>query len=233
MDVPGQAGIVLARFFYNGVKSLFMKRIFLVAGISLLGLVVNAQNLSLGPTAGFGHGWLGGEDVGGKAAFHPTYSLGGKLVYSFVSHWGISADLKFSSEGGTRTIEDNDYVQRLNFIRIPVQGIYFFGEYGDAIRPKISAGPSLGFLVGGKGKIKSDGEVVSEMDSKDAFKSIDFGLQAAAGANFRVARNTWLNTDITYYHGLINIHEVSDKVFNRGLGLNVGLTFGIGTVKPK
>lgn len=210
-----------------------MKRILVSGAIAFAALQVSAQNLSFGPTAGFGHGWMGGEDVSGKGKFHATYNIGGKLVYSFISHWGISADVKFSGEGGARTIEDADYIQRLNYIRIPLQGIYFFGEYGDAVRPKVSAGPSFGFLVGGKAKTKEDGEVIAEIDSKDAFKGFDLGVQAAAGANFRIARNTWLNTDITYYHGLTNIHEMADKVFNRGLGLNVGVTFGIGTVKPR
>ncbi|MEI9810142.1 MAG: porin family protein [Bacteroidota bacterium] len=153
---------------------------------------------------------------------------------------GISADLKFSSEGGTlQSDEGGDeykYTYRGNYIRLPLQGIYFFGELGDKVRPKVSLGPSFGFLVGGKSKLEVNGTKTDEADSKDAFTRFDIGLNAAAGANFRIGTNKWLNTDITYYHGFSNVFEdageKNKKVRNRGLGINIGITFPLGTVKP-
>src|SRR5688572_4427681 len=73
-------------------------------------------------------------------------NAGAKLVHSFVSHWGVSADIKFSGEGGKTAGRDalnnqHQYQYRVNYIRIPLQGIYFFGKSGDVIRPKISFGP--------------------------------------------------------------------------------------------
>lgn len=214
-----------------------MKRIILVLAIVSSVVIVNAQNLSFGPTVGFGHSWTNSDKGSLDRMFHPSYNVGGKLVYSFVPHWGVSGDVKFSSEGQTIGNDgENKIVGRANYIRIPLQGIYFFGNYGDAVRPKISVGPSFGFLVGGETKVRVNDEVTSTVKSKDYAEGFDFGVTGAIGANFRVAPNTWLNTDIAYYHGITDVlkNEVNGKnAKNRNLGLNIGLTFGIGTVRPK
>ena len=195
------------------------------------------QRFSIGPTAGFGHSWLSMDEqpAGYENKFHSAYNVGVKLVYSIENHWGLSADLKYSSEGGQmkhENDEDNHIVSRANYIRLPLQGIYFFNDYGDKIRPKISFGPSFGFLVGGESKTEDNDEITGEGDTKDIFKGFDFGLNGAVGTNVRLSPATWLNADITYYHGLSNINEAEgNKVKNRGLGLNVGVLFGIGDGK--
>jgi hypothetical protein len=45
-----------------------------------------------------------------------------------------------------------------------------------------------------------------------------------------VAKATWLNADIGYYHGLTDMSTGGDAK-NRNLGLNVGVLFPLGTVK--
>lgn len=211
-----------------------MKRI-LVAGAALLAVVSgNAQNLSFGPTVGFGHGMLSDENFpGADREFHATYNAGVKLVYSFVSHWGVSADVRYASEGGTFQQGSNNSSEssfRFNYVRVPLQGIYFFEQLGDGVRPKVSLGPSVGFLVGGESKLREDGEVVQRADSKDLVDGFDFGLTGAVGVNFHLKGDKWINTDLSYYHGLTNIAETG-TLRNRGIGVNVGLLFPIGTVK--
>jgi hypothetical protein len=207
---------------------------------ALTALSVNAQikqRFSIGPTAGFGHSWLSmDEKLGGyDSKFHSSYNIGAKIVYSIQNHWGLSADLKYSSEGGSfkeDNNEDNKVIYRASYIRVPIQGVYFFNDYGDKCRPKISLGPSFGFFVGGDSKTEVGGETAAEVDSKDLFKGFDFGLNAAVGTNVRLSPATWLNADVNYYHGLTNVHEAGNNDWkNRGLGLNVGVLFGIGDGK--
>lgn len=202
--------------------------IFLIVCLSTTYL--KAQHISIGPTAGIGHSWLNSNvTAAGKNLFLPTYSAGVKLVYSIESNWGVSADVKFLSEGGSRGIDNsNKTVERLNFLRIPVQGIYFFGEYGDRVRPKISIGPSIGFLVGGKLKTYSNGKMVQEYPNKNNFNKVDIGVNAAVGANIRICKSTWLNTDLTYYHGLTNISKGANNLKLNGLGINLGILFPFG-----
>jgi hypothetical protein len=192
------------------------------------------QRFSLGPTAGFGHGRLRMDPgvSGYDNKFHSSYNVGAKLVYSIQNHWGMSADLKFSSEGGNLEGAGNnndEITYRANYIRIPLQGIYFFNDYGQKVRPKISFGPSFGFFVGGDSKSEISGETTGKIDSKDLFNGFDFGLNGAVGMNIRLSPATWLNTDITYYHGLTNVSEATNFDWkNRGIGLNVGVLWGIG-----
>jgi len=211
-----------------------MKKCFvLLVGVGVAFYANAQQHISFGPTVGFGHSWISTENAvspGYDSKFHSTYNVGVKMVYSLQTHWGVSADLKYSSEGGSFKNGNNELVYRANYIRLPLQAVYFFGEYGDRVRPKISLGPSFGFLVGGDTKYESNDNKISEGHSKDMFKTFDAGLTGAVGANIRVARNTWLNTDIGYYHGLTNMNDVSsNNMKNRSLGLNVGLAFGVGT----
>lgn len=210
-----------------------MNKLMLAAALLFITTFSFAQNLSIGPTAGFGHSWTDVETGPADKRFHPSYNIGGKIVYSFDSRWGVSADVKFSGEGTTiGTDGDNKIVARANYLRIPLQGIYFFGKYGDRIRPKISLGPSFGFMLGGKTKVFQDGEKVNEVKTKDALKAFDLGATVAGGLNIRIAPATWLNADLSYYLGLVNVAEEGD-VKNRNLGINIGVTFPLATLRPE
>ena len=206
-----------------------MKKLIIVIAITLVAFNMEAQNLSFGPTAGFGHSWNNADIGTADKSFHAYYNIGGRLVYSFVTRWGISGDLKFSSEGQTIKSEGSKIVARANYIRVPLQGIYFFGKFGDRVRPKISIGPSFGFLVGGK---STNGINNTETKTKDYWNNFDFGFTGAVGGNVRIADATWLNLDVAYYHGFTDAAKFSGDAKNRNIGINVGVTFPLATVMP-
>lgn len=210
-----------------------MKKILIAASVFFLTTQAKAQNLSFGLTGGLGHSWTNAETGTADKRFHTAYNLGGKMVYSFVTNWGISGDLKFSSEGQTvGNNADNKSVVRANYLRIPIQGIYFFGKFGDRVRPKISIGPSFGILVGGKSRLITNGDEVFQKKTSDDIKSFDFGFTVAGGGNVRIAPATWLNLDLSYYHGLADIAKSTANVKNRNLGINIGVTFPLATLDP-
>src|SRR5215204_1317779 len=125
-----------------------MKQLILtVAGVIFMACGYSQMNISVGPNAGFGHTWTSGA---GDNRYQPAGNFGVALVYSHNNHVGLGVDLKYSIEGGKKEFANVDVTSRLNYIRIPVKGIYFFRDYGASFRPKISLGPSFGFLVGGK-----------------------------------------------------------------------------------
>ena len=211
-----------------------MKKILIILTLSVTVINVQAQNLSFGLTGGIGHSWTSLEKGTADRLLHPSYNIGGRMVYSFVTSWGISADLKFSSEGqSVGTDADNRVAYRANYLRIPLQGIYFFGNYGDRVRPKISLGPSFGILLGGKVRGIDEGEEVSEAKAKTYIKGGDFGFTIAGGGNVRIATATWLNLDLSYYHGLTDIAKSGENGKNRNLGINVGVTFPLATLRPE
>lgn len=197
-----------------------MKKVFIL-GLVVISLAAKAQlNVSLGPTAGFGHAWMSGD---GNNKYKPSGNFGLQLIYSANEHLGAGMDLKYSIEGGKKEFNGGTYEARLNYLRIPLKGFYFFNDYGDRIRPKVSLGPSFGFLLGGKQTLGS-----TENEVKDDFKNFDIGIEATAGVHWRLVTNTWLTLDLNYYHGLADISESeASKNKNRNLGVNVGLVFGI------
>lgn len=209
-----------------------MKKIlFITLSVFTLNFAMAQMNLAIGPRAGFGHSWFSNTPGGVKNLYHPAGNFGASIVYSSQSNFGISADILYSIEGNK--FEGNGigggiakYENRLGYLRIPVQGIYFFGQYGDKMRPKISAGPSFGFLMSGKSY--TDGKETG--DIKDNFKGFDIGLHLSPGVHVNLVENTWLVADVGYYHGFSDITELpsAPDSKNRNIQVNLGVIFGIG-----
>ncbi len=197
-----------------------------------LGTTVKAQdNVSLGPTAGFGHTWLSNSP---NSKYQPAGNVGLALVVSTETRFGFGADVKWSIEGGKSSTDNSTTTTRLDYIRVPIKAMYFFGELGNRVRPKVTLGPSLGFLVGGKQKYEISDAIQTEVDSKDIANSFDIGLNGSVGLNYRLINKTWLNLDLNYYHGFSDVMKADNlDMKNRNLGLNVGVTFGIGKVRPE
>ncbi|HEY0679949.1 MAG TPA: porin family protein [Chitinophagaceae bacterium] len=190
------------------------------------------QNVSFGPIVGLGHAWMTGFD--GNKEFKLAPSAGVTMVYSAGAHWGFGFDAKFSREGVKleEPLPGTESVLHANYIRMPFKALYFFGELGDKARPKIFAGPTLGYLIGGKQKLKTTGgETLAATKTKEVLDRFDLGIQGGLGLNVRLTRNTWLNTDVSYYSGLRNVSkDNSYKWKNRHIAATVGVAFGIGTI---
>jgi len=219
----------------------FMKKIiFSIAGLIVLSLTtvsVRAQYVSIGPSAGVGLSWISLDESGFDQQSHVLWNAGATFVYSTESHFGFGADLKFSQEGYKISYQVSEVTYEsnvnMNYLRLPLRFIYFFGDYGNAIRPKIFIGPTPGILL----SAKSNTDPGASVDAKNTFNSFDLGIHAGAGINFRLAERVWLNTDVTYYHGLLDATDDDvngdENNFNRNLGLNVGLAFGFGPSHQK
>jgi opacity protein-like surface antigen len=192
----------------------------------------NAQKtVTFGHTASIGNSWLSnGENFApgyDDKEMHVSYGFGMRMVASVHPNWGISSDLKFSSEGGTFGKDGSDArrVFRANYLRHALQGVYFFGDRGNRVRPKISVGPSVGIYAGGKSRLKDGGsESMPDIKSKNIFKTWDFGLTGAAGVNVRLKETVWLSAEGAYYHGLTDVNDLtSQTMHHRGLAFNIGL----------
>ncbi|ULQ52666.1 porin family protein [Flavihumibacter fluvii] len=209
-----------------------MKQFIVSAGLLVTILICSIQlkaqdNMSLGPIAGFGHSWISGGDN----KYQPSGNVGLTFTYSPIAHLGLGADLLYSIEGGKRQSGANNIITRADYIRVPLKVKYFFGQYGDRLRPKIEIGPSFGFLVGGHQVVETvdKGEQLSRSNTKDIANGFDVGITAGAGLNYRLMQGTWLLADISYYHGLTNIYQNSAlDGRNRNIGFNLGVAFGIG-----
>ncbi len=201
-----------------------MKKHFLVIILLTGCLAATAQSkFSIGPNAGVGSSWITNSTAYANSKL--SGDAGISMVYSAAEHFGIGADVKYAFEGA-KTDATDPVSLNLNYIRVPLKAIYFFNKYGDRLRPKVSIGPSFGFL----GTAKTETDNGTKTDVKSNFNSFDFGVAAAAGVNYKLVSSTWLHIDLNYLHGISDIRKndnVGDGVHNRNVRLNVGVNFGI------
>lgn len=201
-------------------KNIMFKKISVLAVVLFTNYVSSAQSrFSLGPQAGFGISTVSNIN---NSSFKPAGNVGLSLVYSVVEHFGLGADLKYSFEGGKAENNTMEATYNLDYVRIPLKAIFFFNDFGDRLRPKIAVGPSIGFLTRGQRSFNNSNPV----DIKSSLNTTDFGLHAGAGLHYRLVKNTWFNTDLTYQHGLNDVNK-SINWKNRNVQLNVGVNFGL------
>src|SRR5687768_1068318 len=100
----------------------------------------NNKTFSIGPAIGFGH--TGIRKTSGKDVFKPSWNAGIILNYSTSEHVGFAADVLWSVEGARVQNGDNEDDLTLQYIRVPLKFVYFFGDFADDFRPKITVGPS-------------------------------------------------------------------------------------------
>jgi hypothetical protein len=202
---------------------MFMKKFTLLATLLICGLTNLAQNnaiipvepieqskFSIGIKGAFGHSFIiPYKDF----TFNPSWDAGLSAVFSPWAHWGIGLDATYSAEGSSVTQSDVTNTTEYDYIRVPIKAIYFFNTYEKDLRPKITLGPCLGFLV-------------NERNSLDA-SSFDLGANISAGVNYRLMRAVWLSADVNYYQGFLDVNTLnSQNEFNGNVRINLGLSFG-------
>jgi hypothetical protein len=138
--------------------ALFMTGLFAVATVANAQTMVmqtqkakktpSASYWSMGPTAGFGHSWLSNVE---NQNFKPAFSLGLGFVNSRNNHWAWGADIIASAEGYDMEYNLNGTMYDVEvtpiYLRLNPKVYYFFGDYGDAFRPKLYLGPSVAYKM--------------------------------------------------------------------------------------
>lgn len=176
------------------------------------------KTFSLGPAIGFGH--TGIRNTVGTDIFKPNWSAGVILNYSSRKHWGFAADVLWSMEGARVESSGIEADLTLQYIRVPLKLAYYFADFENDFRPKITLGPSLGFLI----DADSDPSTTGSTDVTSFYNKFDIGLNASLGFNWKLATNMWLNTDFNYYTGFTTIRS---NQYNSHFGVQLGLAFGL------
>ena len=188
--------------------------------ISLIAYIPNSigQKLSIGPMAGVNISSI--SDVDNSKSL-TGLNAGLFLNYSVNENLGFGLKGLFSQLG--TGVENTDNHTRLNYIQLPLSVVYFFGERGNTIRPKVFIGPYLGFLMSAQ-----------DQDGKDLpdnlFNSTDLGGQIGAGFNYSFKNRSWLNFDLGYSTSLVNItNHASFDYRNRSFFVSLGYSFPLST----
>lgn len=205
--------------------------------ISAIGFAQNADDkkivekkgtsyISLGPIGGFGHSWTSNMNN----RFKPSAHLGIAMIYSRFEHWGWGTELTASHEGYSTAIGNQTFTYDPTYLRMTPKAYYFFGNYGDNIRPKIYLGPSVAYKVAEDRYVGGPNNSDIRYTDRGSYmiNDWDLGVDVGAGVNIKVAPYTWLNLDADYYHGLLDVTRMNGmNNMNRSLRANVGVMMGI------
>jgi hypothetical protein len=203
----------------NNMKTL-NKIAIAVALLTLSTKIATAQTLSVGPMVGVN---LSTITAAPNTQYLAGVSLGGFGNYSINSHFGINAKLLYNQFGSAYTY--NGDINRLHYIQLPVTGVYFFGEEGQKLRPKVYAGLYVASLL--KATHKSGDEVLAT-DGTPMYNKLDVGGVLGLGFNYRLKSRTWLNVDAGYNAGFSDLTKIAiDKYHNKAFSLNVGVSFPV------
>lgn len=191
--------------------------------ISLGTFHVSAQYVTFGRAFSVGHAFITDKDVSHPFLFSVTGGL--SITYADNEDYGFAADAVISTEGGRfkSSVGGAEIIDKtkLTYVRIPLKYIRFLGEYGDPIRPKIIFGPSVGYLVIAE---------TNREKSIDDYNLFDVGVHVGIGANKIICDRIWLNTDITYTQGLLDVTKNTalnnETNLNGNIRLNISLLLG-------
>jgi hypothetical protein len=215
-----------------------MKKILLSAiTVIAFGTVAQAQEISLGAKAGVNFSNYGGDEVGDSSArtgFHiglvsefkltETFAIAPELLFS---QQGSQTETKFDVGGSEFVREDK---QTLNYINIPIAAKYYITE-----GLSIHAGPQIGFLVSANSKYDEKTtiggvttEESAEVDNKDGFESVDFGV--FGGLGYELPMGVFFQA--RYTAGLSSVFKNSEELdsadiqtTNNVFSLSVGYKF--------
>jgi hypothetical protein len=176
---------------------------------------VNAQdNFSFGPRVGLNFSNVSNVD--------DSKSLTGLVIgltttYSISEATGLTVDILGSHEGFELDGNEN----RLTYLQIPILFDVFFGDLGEAFRPKVYAGVVPGFLLGAKFN--------DEKIDKDPFNSFNLAVGGGLGFNARIASRIWLNADLRAHLGLSDIADSNDdeKIALSNVQPSIGIAYGL------
>jgi hypothetical protein len=206
----------------------------------------HAQNtyesrFSMGPAFGTGHTWIRNRTwfpltdknlTNVETAYKPSWSAGVSTIFRATQHFGIGMDLLYTIEGRRAIAGPITFQLDLQYFRVPLRFMYFFGNSSNSFRPQVSLGATAGWKTAARGSAQI-GNREFEIDATNVHKSYDYGINASVGFNQKISGRISVNADIVYYQGLCNIEQENYNVFsqtstlNANIGLQIGVLFGL------
>lgn len=210
-----------------------MKESIVISCLAILTICssLHAQDIKFGITAGPVLSDLRSKVDGEKEKLDPKigFAAGLLLNMAITDNISIQPRLNFVQKGGKEKEEEETLILSLNYIEVPVNFIYHFGETQSSFF--IGAGPSFAFGISGKLKYEYEGmgsesiKVKFGNKDEDHFKRLDIGANIIAGYN--ISQNLFISAQ--YNHGFSNLFiggNDDGKLNNRYWAVKVGWLFG-------
>ena len=218
-------------------------RTFLVSFLLVFGCLSSLsaqQRFSVGPRVGLNlSNYWGNND---NMKYTPGLTAGVFLMYSSLNHFGISGDVLFSQRGTSYNDGARKFIQRVNYLEIPVVARYFLTLSGN-FRPNLFLGPSLGVKLNGK-RVKDQllsGAALADTDNGNDFNKLDLGATGGFQLNWGTGNRQHFLIDARYTLGLSPVQTNNNvpifltprnSLQNSTFTLALGYSFGVGREHP-
>jgi hypothetical protein len=198
------------------MKKLLLSAVIVVLGLSNLDAQSDSGDFTLAPQVGLNlSNYTSNENLTNK--IRTSFNLGVIAEYYFSNRWSLRSGIIYDSKGTKLTESGEDYIDKLNYISIPLHANWHFGSNRNWF---LNFGPTLGFLASAKADLPS-----GEIDIKDEVASFDAGLGIGIGYKFNINDNTEIYIQYQGYNGLISIIDADFNLFNATSAVNVGVVF--------
>lgn len=213
------------------MKIKFLLALLFVVG---LGFTSMAQSISVGPRIGATFANVKFSSDEGSMEFKNTtgLQLGAVVNYNINEMLSIQPELLLVQKGfkAGDSDEDGSMTLKYNYIEVPVLAKVSFGT--EAFRGFATAGPTFGYLTGGKYIYEFDGEEETEdIEFEDEDRRSEVGLSIGVGAAYKVGAGE-LNLDVRYGFGLTSLNDTESegdnpKAKNRVVGVSLAYLFSL------
>lgn len=195
-----------------------MKKLLLVALVSMFSIVAFAQESTFGVKAGVNFAKITGddlEDASGRTGFH----VGAIAEFPLSEQFSIQPEAVYSQQGLEYDDFGFDIKLKLDYINIPIMAKYYFSTTRDLA---IEFGPQIGILM--NAKAEADGD---EEDVKDDVKGSDISV----GGGLSYQMETGWFAQARYMFGVSDINDTDDEntfgdnFTNSVLSISIGYRF--------
>lgn len=155
----------------------------------------------------------GNTDSRGSIAFSVTGD------YYFNNRWSLRSGLSFDNMGGEYSIGSDKYIDKLNYLSIPVNANWHFGS---TRKWNLNFGLSPSFLTSAKVEINGKTEKLPN----GTINSFQLGLTYGIGYKIEINKKFGILIDAQFFNGLTNISADSSlSFFNSGDRYSIGGVF--------
>jgi hypothetical protein len=226
-----------------------MKTLTFLIILSLV-LAANAQNFYYGLEGGVNFADLDLKASSGTdqlTSSQTGFAFGGIFGHTLNNTLSLEVEVMYLQKGATQMANStNPNIDiYMSVLEIP---LFVKASFGDAVRPYVKAGPSLGFILSSEAETEYGGTVAGQSvqtyqaDLNNVLKNIDVGLSIAAGVSFLVG-NSRLFIEGRYSQGLVDLYKGGQiewrsgddvlmveaneaaELYTKGIQLMVGITF--------
>ncbi|CAH8294325.1 outer membrane protein with beta-barrel domain [Mariniflexile fucanivorans] len=198
------------------MKKLFFNVLCLLA-ITTLSAQSDSGDFTIAPQLGLNlSNYSSSENLNNK--IRTAFNAGVIAEYYFNDRWSLRSGIIYDSKGTKITQSGYDYIDKLNYIAIPLHANWHFGSNRNWF---LNFGPTIGFLASAKADTPE-----GEFDIKDFIEnSFDAGLGVGIGYKFDIADDTQLYIQYQGYNGFIDLFNEDFSVFNATSAFNLGVVF--------